>query len=155
MELKNKTKINGKIMAISISKEKGVSKENVLAVKVLEDFGIENDAHAGTWHRQVSFLDLKTIEKMKNLIGREVAFGELAENITTDADLSSVEVGDLISAGECLSEVTQIGKKCHYGCAIFQRVEQCEMRTHGVFTIVLRGGILCVGDLLKIIKKKT
>ena len=153
MELKNRTLITGKVIALSISREKGVSKENVPEVKVIEDFGIENDAHAGTWHRQVSFLDLKTIEKMKKLIGREIAFGELAENITTDADLSSVEVGDLIFVGECLFEVTQIGKKCHHGCAIFQKVGQCEIRTHGVFTRVLRGGILRIGDPLKIIKK--
>jgi len=79
MELKNKTMITGKVIALSISREKGVSKENVPEAKVIEDFGIENDAHARTWHRQVSFLDLKIIEKMKNLIGREVAFGELAE----------------------------------------------------------------------------
>jgi len=112
--------ISGKVVAISISKEKGVPKENVEEVKVLENYGIEADAHAGPWHRQVSFLDLKTIHRMKEIIGREIAFGELAENITTDVDLSVVEVGDLIEAGECLFEVTQIGKKCHHGCAIFK-----------------------------------
>ena len=73
--------------------------------------------------------------------------------VTTDVDLSIVDVGDLIEAGECLFEVTQIGKKCHHGCAIFQRVGKCEMRTHGVFTRVLRGGRLRVGDPLRIIKK--
>ncbi len=143
----------GKILALSVSREKGVPKENVEEVKVIEDFGIEGDAHAGSWHRQVSFLDLKTIKRMKDIIGREVAFGELAENVATDVDLSIVEVGDLIEAGECLFEVTQIGKKCHHGCAIFQRVGKCEMRTHGVFTRVLKGGRLKVGDTLRVIKK--
>jgi len=144
----------GKVIAISISKEKGVPKENVPEARVIEDFGIEGDAHAGPWHRQVSFLDTYTLEWMKELVGRPLAYGELAENVTTDVDLSKVEVGDLIEAGECLFEVTQIGKKCHHGCAIFQRVGKCEMRNRGIFTRVLKGGLLKVGDPLKIIKKE-
>jgi len=144
----------GKVVAISISREKGVPKENVPEAKVIENFGIEGDAHAGPWHRQVSFLDIYTLEWMKEVVGRPLAYGELAENITTDADLSQVEVGDLIEAGECLFEVTQIGKKCHHGCAIFQRVGKCEMRNRGIFTRVLRGGLLKVGDPLRIIRKE-
>ncbi len=143
----------GKVIALSISREKGVPKENVPQVVVKENFGIEGDAHAGPWHRQVSFLDLKTIEGMKELVGRPLKFGELAENITTDLDLSQLEVGDLIEVGECLFEVTQIGKRCHHGCAIFQRVGQCEMRNRGVFTRVLKGGILRVGDIVRPLKK--
>lgn len=145
--------LKGKIIAISISKEKGVPKEKVSQVKVVENFGIEGDAHAGSWHRQVSFLDTFTLEWMKKIVGRPLSYGELAENITTDVDLSQVEVGDLISAGECLFEVTQIGKKCHHGCAIFQRVGKCEMRNRGIFTKVLKGGLLKVGDPLEIIKR--
>ncbi|MFN3920981.1 MAG: MOSC domain-containing protein [Caldimicrobium sp.] len=145
--------LEGKIIAISISKAKGVPKENVDEVKVVEDFGIEGDAHAGPWHRQVSFLDIYTLEWMKELLGRPIAYGELAENITTDVDLSQIKIGDLIEAGECLFEVTQIGKKCHHGCAIFQRVGKCEMRNRGVFTKVLKGGKLKKGDPLRIIIK--
>lgn len=145
--------LEGRVIAISISKEKGVPKENVSQVKVIENFGIEGDAHSGAWGRQVSFLDIYTLEWMKKVVGRPLSYGELAENITTDVDLSQVEVGDFISAGECLFEVTQIGKKCHHGCAIFQRVGKCEMRTRGVFTRVLKGGTLKVGDPLKIIKR--
>lgn len=147
------SKLEGKIIAISISKAKGVPKENVDEVKVIEDFGIEGDAHAGPWHRQVSFLDMYTLEWMKELLGRPIAYGELAENITTDVDLSQIKIGDFIEAGECLFEVTQIGKKCHHGCAIFQRVGKCEMRNRGVFTKVLKGGKLKKGDPLRIIIK--
>ncbi len=143
----------GKVIAISISKEKGTPKENVTEVKVIENFGIEGDAHAGPWHRQVSFLDIFTLEWMKEIVGRTLAYGELAENITTDVDLSIVKVGDYIEAGECLFEITQIGKKCHHGCAIFQRVGKCEMRNRGIFTKVLKGGVLRVGDKLKVIVK--
>ncbi|MDM7202677.1 MAG: MOSC domain-containing protein [Thermodesulfobacteriaceae bacterium] len=147
------TMLGGKILAISISKEKGVPKENVVEALVIENFGIDGDAHAGPWHRQVSFLDIHTLEGMKEKVGKPLAFGELAENITTDANLSNVKIGDLIEAGECLFEVTQIGKKCHSGCAIYQRVGQCEMRRNGIFTRVLKGGKLRVGDPLKIIPK--
>jgi len=144
--------MEGRIIALSVSREKGVPKENVSEVRILEGYGVEGDAHGGNWHRQVSFLDKATLEWMRELVGREIRPGELAENVTVDLDLSKVEVGDRISAGECLFEVTQIGKKCHTGCAIFQRVGRCEMRTRGIFSRVLRGGTLRVGDPVKIIK---
>lgn len=144
----------GKVIALSISREKGVPKENVPLVRVIENFGLEGDAHAGAWHRQVSFLDTYTLDWMNNLLGRTLSFGELAENVTTDLDLSQVEVGDRLIAGECLFEVTQIGKKCHHGCAIFQRVGKCEMRRRGIFTRVLKGGLLRVGDPVELIKVK-
>ncbi len=144
--------MTGRVLALSVSRKKGVSKENVEEVRVLEGHGIEGDAHAGPWHRQVSFLDSHTLERMKELLGRELKPGELAENITVDVELSSVEVGDRIQVGECLFEVTQIGKKCHTGCAIFKLVGACEMRNKGVFTRVLKGGIVRVGDEVKLIK---
>ena len=145
--------MEGKVLAISISGKKGVSKENVEEIEVLEGYGMKGDAHGGPWHRQVSFLDRTTIEEMQRRIKREIRPGELAENITVDLDLSQVEIGDIIAAGECIFEVTQIGKKCHTGCAIFQTVGCCEMREKGVFTRVLKGGMLRVGDPVRIIKK--
>lgn len=146
--------LRGKVVAISISREKGVPKENILEAKVIEGFGIEGDAHGGPWHRQVSFLDTYTISWMTSVLGRSLRFGELAENITVDVDLSKVEVGDKIRVGECLFEITQIGKKCHHGCAIFQRVGKCEMRRKGVFTKVLKGGVIRVGDPVEILKEE-
>ncbi len=144
--------MQGKVVALSVSRKKGVPKENVPEVKIVEGYGVEGDAHGGSWHRQVSFLDTATLEYMQELIGREIRPGELAENVTVDLDLSEVEVGDRISAGECLFEVTQIGKKCHTGCAIFQRVGRCEMRNRGIFTRVIKGGILRVGDSVQVLK---
>ncbi|OAQ20671.1 MOSC domain-containing protein [Thermosulfurimonas dismutans] len=144
--------VEGRIVALSVSRKKGVPKENVPEVRIVEGYGVEGDAHGGDWHRQVSFLDTATLECMRELVGREIRPGELAENVTVDLDLSEVELGDRIAAGECLFEVTQIGKKCHTGCAIFQRVGRCEMRNRGIFTKVLRGGTLRVGDPVKVIK---
>ncbi|QJA06397.1 MOSC domain-containing protein [Thermosulfurimonas marina] len=144
--------MEGRIVALSVSREKGVPKENVPEVRIVEGYGVEGDAHGGPWHRQVSFLDTATLECMREMVGRELRPGELAENVTVDLDLSEVEVGDRILAGECLFEVTQIGKKCHTGCAIFQRVGRCEMRNRGIFTRVLKGGLLKVGDPVKILK---
>lgn len=146
--------MKGRVVALSVSRKKGVPKENVPEVKIVEGYGVEGDAHGGDWHRQVSFLDTATLEYMRELVGREIRPGELAENVTVDLDLSEVKVGDRIAAGECLFEVTQIGKKCHTGCAIFQRVGRCEMRNRGIFTKVLRGGTLRVGDPVKVIKEK-
>lgn len=146
--------MKGRVVALSVSRKKGVPKENVPEVKIVEGYGVEGDAHGGDWHRQVSFLDTATLEYMRELVGREIRPGELAENVTVDLDLSGVKVGDRIAAGECLFEVTQIGKKCHTGCAIFQRVGRCEMRNRGIFTKVLRGGTLRVGDPVKVIKGK-
>ncbi|RUM89355.1 MAG: MOSC domain-containing protein [Thermodesulfatator sp.] len=146
--------MEGRVTALSLSREKGVPKENVPEVRIVRGYGVEGDAHGGPWHRQVSFLDTATLEYMRRILGREVRPGELAENVTVDLDLSQVKVGDQILAGECLFEVTQIGKKCHSGCAIFQRVGRCEMRNRGVFTRVLKGGVLRVGDPVKILRRE-
>ncbi len=144
--------MEGKIIALSVSRKKGVSKEPVPEVKIVENWGIEGDAHSGKWHRQVSLIDIYTLKYMEKLLGRKIAYGELAENITTDLDFSSIKVGDYLYAGECIFQVTQIGKKCHHGCAIYQRIGKCEMRNKGIFTKVLKGGILRVGDPIKLVK---
>lgn len=141
-----KCKAKGKVVAISISREKGVSKENVYNVKVLKNYGIEGDAHAGHWHRQISFLDTDTLKMVQNRLGRKILPGELAENITVDVSLSDVKVGDIMIAGQCVFEATQIGKKCHSGCAIFKKIGDCEMRKRGIFARVLKGGLLHIGD---------
>ena len=138
--------MSGKVVAISISTEKGVQKTNVPAARMLEDWGIEGDAHAGKWHRQVSLLAVESIDKMRAK-GAKVQPGNFAENITTSGiDIPALQPGDQIAIAETLLEVTQVGKECHKHCAIYQQIGDCVMPREGIFARVLTGGEIQVGD---------
>lgn len=135
-----------KVIAICTSKEKGTAKYMVQEANVIEDFGIEGDAHAGKWHRQVSLLALEKIEEFRNK-GAEVDFGAFGENLVISGiELNKLPIGQKIKIGDVELEVTQIGKKCHDKCAIFYQVGQCIMPTNGIFTKVLKGGKIRVGN---------
>ncbi|WP_456386796.1 MOSC domain-containing protein [Desulfolithobacter sp.] len=141
----------GKIVSLNISSKKGVNKEPVEEVELRVDHGIEGDAHAGKWHRQVSLLAQESIDFMRAK-GLELEPGAFAENITTEGiDLARLPVGTRLRAGEVLLEVTQIGKKCHKGCAIFQQVGDCIMPREGIFAKVIVPGILRTGDTLEVV----
>ncbi|BCO10849.1 molybdenum cofactor sulfurase [Desulfolithobacter dissulfuricans] len=141
----------GKIVSLNISSKKGVNKEPVEAVELRVDHGIEGDAHAGKWHRQVSLLAQEAIDFMRAK-GLELEPGAFAENITTEGiDLARLPVGTRLRAGEVELEVTQIGKKCHKGCAIFQQVGDCIMPREGIFAKVIVPGTLRTGDTLEVV----
>lgn len=138
---------SGRVAAICISKKKGVPKSEIPSALILEGYGLEADAHAGDWHRQVSLLSVEQIETMRQK-GLEVGPGSFAENITTqDFDLDTIGVGDCLMIGDSvLLEVTQIGKECHTRCAIYHKVGECIMPERGVFAKVKRGGTIAKGD---------
>ncbi|MBW2515129.1 MAG: MOSC domain-containing protein [Deltaproteobacteria bacterium] len=139
--------IIGRIMAVSVSDKKGVKKTNKPQAQLLVNHGINGDAHAGEWHRQVSLLAEESIQKMR-LKGITVKSGDFAENVTTEGlALWNLPVGFRFRLGEdTLLEVTQIGKKCHRGCAIFKQVGDCIMPREGIFARVLQGGTIRPGD---------
>ena len=154
LPLKVETKnVIGKVVAISISKKKGIPKTNVQSAKLIENFGIEGDVHAGNWHRQVSFLALESIDKMREKGLPNLRPGAFAENITTEfLELPDLEVGTRMKIGkEAELEITQIGKECHSRCAIFYKVGDCVMPREGIFAKVVRGGEIFVGDEIKIL----
>lgn len=143
----------GKIMAVNISREKGTQKVNVHSARVIEDFGLENDAHAGKWHRQISLLSYEKIEAFKKE-GAPVKDGAFGENLTVEGiDLKALPVGTRLKSGEIILEVTQIGKQCHSGCEIFKIMGDCIMPREGIFARVLHGGVISEGDLIEIIKE--
>jgi len=139
--------VDVKVAAVSISRTKGVKKINVASIRLRPGHGVEGDAHAGDWTRQVSLLAQESIDKMKAL-GLEVAPGDFAENITTiGLDLTGLAVGARLKVGpEAVLELTQIGKECHAGCAIMKAVGQCVMPKEGVFFKVVTGGQVKPGD---------
>jgi MOSC domain-containing protein YiiM len=142
--------MNGTIVAVCISENKGERKKQVPAVKLKEDHGIVGDAHAGPWHRQVSLLALESIQKMQAL-GLSVDAGDFAENITTRGiDLPSLPVGERLTLGDTLLEVTQIGKECHTRCAIYYQAGDCVMPKEGIFARVIEGGVVKPGDPVRV-----
>ncbi|MGE9971145.1 MOSC domain-containing protein [Candidatus Pseudoscillospira sp. SGI.172] len=140
-----------KIKAICISEKKGTQKHPVDSANLVEDWGIEGDAHAGHWHRQVSLLSFEKVEAFRAR-GARVDFGAFGENLVVEGfDFRSLPVGTRFQCGGVLLEMTQIGKECHAHCAIYQVMGDCIMPREGVFARVIRGGKLHVGDELTLL----
>lgn len=140
----------GKIMGICISEARGTQKHEIDEAELITDFGIEQDAHAGKWHRQVSLLSYETREDFKQR-GAEVGDGAFGENlIVSGIDLIHLPVGTILKSGDIVLEVTQIGKECHSHCEIFKKMGECIMPTNGIFTKVIKGGHLKKGDEIEI-----
>ncbi len=143
----------GRIHAICISEKKGTQKHEVSSAKLVESWGIEGDAHAGTWHRQVSLLGLGQIEEFRRR-GAKVEFGDFGENLVVEGyHFRELPVGTRFQAGEAILEMTQIGKECHSHCAIYHAMGDCIMPREGVFARVLRGGVIRTGDELVLLEK--
>jgi MOSC domain-containing protein YiiM len=140
------------VVSIAISKKKGTRKTQVDAALLVADHGLEGDAHAGPWHRQVSFLASESIARAKEG-GLEVGFGDFAENIATRGiDWLKVPVGTRLRIGDHAEvEITQIGKECHKKCAIYYAAGDCIMPKEGIFARVLKGGTVRVNDPIHIL----
>lgn len=143
-----------KIVSVNISEKKGTIKKQVDYI-TLNERGVKNDAHAGSWHRQVSLLATESIDKFSAQAGRKINFGEFAENITTNGlELWKTHPFDRIRIGEVELEVTQIGKECHgSSCNIFKEVGNCVMPKEGIFARVLSPGKVKAGDVFKYVPK--
>ena len=129
-----------KVESVNIANRKGVAKHEVPEIVLKENFGIEGDAHAGVWHRQVSLLAGEAIDAMKAK-GLTLAPGAFGENIVTrGVDWSRAKVGEIIAIGAVELQITQIGKECHSHCSIYYTAGECIMPSQGIFTKVLKGG---------------
>jgi molybdenum cofactor synthesis domain-containing protein len=143
-----------KVLSVNISEKKGTIKQPVDFIE-LDELGVKQDAHAGNWHRQVSLLAKESVDKFSSAAGREIRFGEFAENITTDGIiLYETHPFDRFLIGEAELEVTQIGKECHGdNCAIYREVGNCIMPKEGIFCRVLRPGKVKAGDTITFIPR--
>jgi cyclic pyranopterin monophosphate synthase len=140
----------GTVVAVNVSVHKGERKTPMPEVLLRVEHGIEGDAHAGSWHRQVSLLGQESIDKMAAM-GLNVRAGDFAENITTQGvDVAALPLFTTLDLGEALVEVTQIGKECHSRCAIYQQAGDCVMPREGIFVRVLRGGRVAPGDVVRV-----
>ncbi len=136
----------GKVVAVCVSSERGTQKQNVGSGRFVVGWGIEGDAHAGRWHRQVSMLGLDQIAAF-NARGAGVEPGAFGENLVVEGfEFRALPVGTLLRCGGVLLEITQIGKECHNHCEIYRRMGDCIMPREGVFARVLCEGVIRVGD---------
>ena len=142
------------VLSVNISEKKGTIKLPVKEIS-LNNLGVENDAHSGKWHRQVSMLAQESIEKFSKQSDRKINFGEFAENITTQGiELHTLNIFDRFKIGEVLLELTQIGKECHgTNCAIYKEVGNCVMPKEGIFCRVIKNGTIKAEDEIVYIPK--
>ena len=142
--------LQGTIRAVCISPEKGTVKRPAESAVLIKDFGIEHDAHAGKWHRQVSLLSYERVEEF-NRLGGGVTDGDFGENLLVEGiDLKDLPVGAILKSGTVILRVTQIGKECHSDCEIRRRTGDCIMPREGIFAEVLEGGEIRPGDVLTV-----
>jgi len=144
---------SGTLLAINISSKKGTIKKTVAEARLLENFGLEGDAHAGNWHRQISLLDKGSIEKMQVKTELNLVPGIFAENLTVDLpEPANLPLGTKLQIGESLLEITQIGKECHHNCEIRRLAGDCVMPREGIFARVLHGSLIHPGDAITILR---
>ena len=142
----------GKVLSVNISEKKGVIKHPIKEALLKIDHGIIGDAHADNWHRQVSLLGIESFARMEVSEGIKLEVGSFAENLTTEGiELFTLPIGTKFEIGNTVLELTQIGKKCHTGCAISQLVGKCVMPKEGIFTKVIKEGKIRPGDTIEII----
>ncbi|MBL0060810.1 MAG: MOSC domain-containing protein [bacterium] len=143
--------MQGTIHSVSISTQKGTKKYNVSEAILIKNHGIDSDAHAGTWHRQISLLALESIDTMREM-GAVAGPGDFAENITTvGINLLKLKPGDRVGISDAVLEITQIGKECHAHCAIWAADGDCVMPREGIFARVIRDGLIRPGDFIRVL----
>ncbi len=143
----------GRVMAVCISEKKGTVKKDVGSCRIIEDYGLEGDAHAGS-ERQVSLLSAEQVDSFRKRSGGAVELppGVFGENLLVEGyDFKAHRIGTQFKIGEVLLEITQIGKSCHSGCEIMQRTGECIMPREGVFAKVIHGGEVKKGDEVELI----
>ncbi|MDO4478551.1 MAG: MOSC domain-containing protein [Lachnospiraceae bacterium] len=140
------------VLAVCISERKGIQKHPVDYIDVKKNHGIEGDAHAGDWHRQISMLADESVDIMR-AAGLTLSAGAFAENILTKGiAVKELPIGTRLRVGETLLEVTQIGKECHNDCAIKKTAGKCVMPTDGIFVIVIEEGRIKAGDQITVVE---
>ncbi|PLY03829.1 MAG: MOSC domain-containing protein [Desulfuromonas sp.] len=144
--------VTGRVVAVCVSMSKGMKKRDVGQARLLEDHGIEGDAHAGPGDRQISLLALESIDKMR-AAGLDVGPGDFAENLAVEGlDLCSLPVGTHLLVGSSIDlEITRIGKVCHQRCEIYFQAGDCVMPREGIFAVVRQGGEVVTGDVVRIV----
>lgn len=144
-----------RIVSINISKEKGTRKSPVESAVVKVDHGIEGDAHASNWHRQISLLAIESVREMEEK-GLTLTSGDFGENITTEGiSLKDIPIGTLLKVGESvILEITQIGKVCHTRCNIYYQAGDCIMPKEGIFAKVIEPGTITNNDVIEVLDKK-
>ncbi|WP_165055173.1 MULTISPECIES: MOSC domain-containing protein [unclassified Adlercreutzia] len=143
----------GVVKAVCTSDIKGIQKTEKPSVELKSEWGIDGDAHAGAWHRQVSLLSYEKIEEFKAR-GADVVNGSFGENIIVEGfDLKALPIGTRFVSGDVVLELTQIGKECHAHCAIYHKMGDCIMPREGVFCRVISGGIISEGDEIDLLEE--
>ena len=144
----------GLVKSVNTSPKKGMRKAPVEsgAIRLVADFGVADDAHAGDWHSQVSFLAEESIQVARDH-GLDVGYGDFAENITTNGiNIKGMPLGTLLQVGTAKVEVSQIGKICHTRCAIYYLAGDCIFPREGIFGWVVEPGEVRVGDEVRILE---
>lgn len=142
----------GRVVAVCVADRTGVPKEPVARATLITGHGLDGDAHAGPWHRQLSLLDAAAVRSLE-AGGPPFPPGTFGENLRLEGvDLSALGPGSRLAVGACELRVTQVGKTCHTRCGVWERAGDCVMPRAGVFAEVVRGGPVVTGDPVAVVE---
>lgn len=138
--------------SICISPARGQLKKEVSQARVISNHGIENDGHAGEWHRQVTCLDFASVQKANREHSLNVGPGAFAENLLVEGlDFTKISVGDQLKFGqEMILEVSQIGKEDHPS-VVTRTLGVTLLPYEGLFCRVVSGGEIKSGDRVEVL----
>jgi len=141
----------GIVKAVCAADVRGVQKQDVTSARLQVGWGLEGDAHGGDWHRQVSLISYDVVKKF-NELGAGVNHGAFGENLVVEGiDFRALPIGSRLKCGDCVLEITQIGKECHTRCQIYHKMGDCIMPREGVFARVIQSGIISAGDTMELL----
>ena len=132
----------GKVLSINISPERGTEKTRVIEAKAIANWGLDQDAHAGDWDRQISIFPEEALAKVPTGKREEVLSGGYTENITINGiPLEDLKEGTSLEVGEAIVKITHVGKDEYK-----ENGRPYIVSREGRFGIVLKGGKIKIGD---------
>lgn len=144
-------RLEGIVVGVSISEERGTGKVNVGKGYLEVGKGLVGDAHVDT-ERQVSVLTHEVMEKTAAEGGFSATPGDFAENITIKGiDVEEMVLGSRLLMGGAELEVVQIGKELDE-THTFNFNGKFPLADTGRFCRVLYSGWVSIGDRVELIK---
>ncbi len=148
----------GTVYSIQFSQVKGRPWVPVNRAQVVKDFGLESDRRAGDGIKQVSLHSIEGIRRQEQCVRVEESRdglkpGDFSENMTTvDMDLTGLKLGDQLKVGsDVVLEISKVGKECYEFCSFKDGKDCCVIPREAVFTKVLNGGVIRVGDNIEVV----
>lgn len=141
----------GRLVSVNANQAKEFRKYPQAAGRLIPDFGLEGDRHAGRPRRQVSLLNAETIEELA-ATGMTVSPGVFGENLTIEGvPVMELPTGARLRVGEAVLEITGERPACRDMLAIHRDALKAMIGRAGRMARVVAGGTIRAGDPIEVV----